>query len=463
MGDSVSLYALTRSQHIDFRAIGHDPADANSPAGQASAATQTPSPPPYQRRSPDGHDFQDLKNFEYSPSGRTAMRKDANIKPVAVVGYRRPGKIPGPSAQTQAMTSNGQFSRNIYQAYDPVVDNPMLGPDGLPHPAMAKPQDVVEYRITQGYDVRTTLMVRNVPPEMTGADFIKMLRETVPGEFDFAYNRIDFQKSQSVGYAFVNFTSTSALLRFVGTWRGKLLPHNLFRHHLRPCAVSYANTQGYECLVAKFRNSSILDEAPPCRPVLFWTVESAKHPDLIGTERDWPAVDNLSKKNRSVENAKISGLYTPRARVNNGARGGRRGGHTRYDRGTTAQQQDENQMAYANYQYGVGPPAPGYGPYAQPRIQPAPTPFTWQSSQFAPQQPDLTFPSGPYSMSPMMQPQGHVLRTHTNGDLGYRHPVMPAELAPVNNPTQSQTAHQDQFQPLLYPQKGQVPQFYRPI
>lgn len=52
-------------------------------------------------------------------------------------------------------------------------------------------------------------------------------------------------------------------------------------------------------------------------------------------------------------------------------------------------------------------------------------------------------------------------RMHTNGSLGYHRPVMSAELAPVNSPTRTQTAHQDQFQPLLYPFKGQIPEYYR--
>jgi hypothetical protein len=94
---------------------------------------------------------------------------------------------------------------------------------------------------------------------------------------------------------------------------------------------------GYECLVAKFRNSSILEEAKACRPLLFWTTESAKEtPTLIGNERAWPPVDNASRKSRSVENAKISGLYTLRARSAKRTRGsGRRGGQTRFDRGTS--------------------------------------------------------------------------------------------------------------------------------
>ena len=54
-------------------------------------------------------------------------------------------------------------------------------------------------RITRGVDVRTTLMARNVPPEMTSAYFFAVIRLTVPGQFDFANNRVDFQEMPELG------------------------------------------------------------------------------------------------------------------------------------------------------------------------------------------------------------------------------------------------------------------------
>lgn len=197
--------------------------------------------------------------------------------------------------------------QQIYQSFDPTVMFPMLDEHGNPHPLSAKPQDVVDARIIEGIDCRTTLMIRNVPPEFTGKQLVDVLQDTVPGRYDFAYNRIDFRKNQSVGYAFINFTDTEALLHFVQQWRGKLLPNNIHRRHLRGMAVSYANTQGWDCLVAKFRNSAILDEAPGCRPKLFWSAETAPTPAHVGQEREWPPVDNMSKKHRSTENATING------------------------------------------------------------------------------------------------------------------------------------------------------------
>ena len=65
-------------------------------------------------------------------------------------------------------------------------------------------------------------------------------------------NRIDFNKNQSVGYSFVNFISATWLLVFVKACRGMLLNHNVLRRHMKPCAVSYADVQGYECLASTY-------------------------------------------------------------------------------------------------------------------------------------------------------------------------------------------------------------------
>lgn len=105
---------------------------------------------------------------------------------------------------------------------------------------------------------------------------------------DFAYDRID--------------------LRHVRRWRGQLLPRNIYRRHRKPWAVFSANVQGYKCLVAKLRNSSILDEERACRPRLFWTKDTAPVP------RGRSGVDNQAKKQRSLENANKQGRYAPQTR-----------------------------------------------------------------------------------------------------------------------------------------------------
>lgn len=325
--------------------------------------------------------------------------------------------------------------------------------DGQLHPNISRPQDVIDQRIEDGSDCRTTLMIRNFPPEFSGQNLIDLLNSVCPGKYDFAYNRIDFRQNQSVGYGFVNFISASWLLVFVKACRGKLLHHNVQRRHMKPCAVSYANVQGFECLVAKFRNSSILEEAEGCRPKLFWSDETAPSSGIVGQQRSWPHVDNDSKKARSMENAQTLGLYTPRR--TNGGRGGRMGRFSRYDRGTSAQQNDEQ----FNSNYNVAANATmvpfGHVPRYQPQML-----FDPRTQQFVPAAMSFQAPIAPYAGP---QVAGSMLRSHTNGQLGYTQPVMPAQVAPVSSPSQGLTATQDEFAPLLYPQKGQVQKYYRRV
>ena len=70
--------------------------------------------------------------------------------------------------------------------------------DGYVHPSISRPQDVIDQKIEDGSDCRTTLMVRNLPANYTKQDFLRLLNTYCPGKFDFAYNRIDSNKNQSV-------------------------------------------------------------------------------------------------------------------------------------------------------------------------------------------------------------------------------------------------------------------------
>jgi hypothetical protein len=380
--------------------------------------------------------------YEYSGTGRTGTRLNSSGQPTTIAGYLTQPAMPGPASRPQP----GFGAPQIFQEFNTVASGTMQSWDGYVHPNISRPQDVIDQKIEDGSDCRTTLMVRNLPANFTKSDFIRLLNTFCPGKYDFAYNRIDFNKNQSVGYGFVNFISATWLLVFVRACRGMLLNHNVLRRHMKPCAVSYANVQGWECLVAKFRNSSILEEADGCRPALFWSDESAPSPTMIGEERPWPHVDNDSKKARSMENAQTLGLYTPRRA--NGGRGGRGGRHSRYDRGTSAQQNDEH---FNNYNVAANATMAPFGHV--PRYQPQMV-FDAHTQQFVP----AAHPAygGP-------QAAGSMLRSHTNGQLGYTQPVMPAFLAPVNFPDQGQAVTQDEFAPLLYTQKQQVQQYYRRI
>nr|CAG8483566.1 8153_t:CDS:10 [Entrophospora candida] len=87
--------------------------------------------------------------------------------------------------------------------------------------------------ICQGFDLRTTFMIRNIPNKYTQKMLLEWLNETHRGQYDFVYLRIDFKNKCNVGYAFINFTSVDD----------------------KRCELSYANVQGKKALIEKFKSS----------------------------------------------------------------------------------------------------------------------------------------------------------------------------------------------------------------
>ncbi|KAK5061355.1 hypothetical protein LTR84_007897 [Exophiala bonariae] len=176
-------------------------------------------------------------------------------------------------------------------------------------------------RITAGVDVRTTIMLRNIPNRVDQALLKAIIDETSAGCYDFMYLRIDFANNCNVGYAFINFIDAQFIPSFVIARAGQRW--NCFNSD-KVAEISYATIQGKDCLVSKFRNSSVMLEHPAFRPkvrtILTVTMSSTNvfqlfftrgHPNA-GQEEKFPSPDNPSKMRRSVENAEHVGLYPSR-------------------------------------------------------------------------------------------------------------------------------------------------------
>ncbi|KAK4172570.1 putative meiosis protein [Triangularia setosa] len=177
-------------------------------------------------------------------------------------------------------------------------------------------------KIRDGIDVRTTIMLRNIPNKVDQAMLKGIVDESSWGKYDFMYLRIDFANDCNVGYAFINFVD------FVNA-RGNQR-WNCFKSD-KVAEISYATIQGKDCLVQKFRNSSVMLEAPHYRPKLYFTLNGPR-PDLAGNEEPFPGPDNQSKMKRSCENAEHVGLFTPNAGQH--FRDEQRRRRSQYDRGT---------------------------------------------------------------------------------------------------------------------------------
>ncbi|GAA5878357.1 hypothetical protein JCM1840_001389 [Sporobolomyces johnsonii] len=179
-------------------------------------------------------------------------------------------------------------------------------------------------RIEQGLDMRTTLMLKNIPNKLKDYEVMNFIEEVslalprvekaaapltssllvsqvVGRAFDFFYLRCDYSNNCNVGYGFVNFTTTTALLAYA---KARLGTRWNMCGSDKLCVMSYANIQGKESLINHFKNSSVLDQDESRRPKVF--VSSGPN---AGEPEAFPMCDDPVRKARSAANAANVGLF----------------------------------------------------------------------------------------------------------------------------------------------------------
>ncbi|KAI9593314.1 RNA recognition motif 2-domain-containing protein, partial [Syncephalis fuscata] len=134
--------------------------------------------------------------------------------------------------------------------------------------------------IARGLDLRTTFMIRNIPNKYTQKMLIDTINETHRGQYDFLYLRMDFRNHCNVGYAFINFIDPRSVISFAMHHVGRRW--NRFNSD-KICRVSYANIQGKQSLIDKFRNSSVMEKDATYRPKIFYS-----YGPLRGLEEPFP-------------------------------------------------------------------------------------------------------------------------------------------------------------------------------
>ncbi|KAF5393298.1 hypothetical protein D9757_000661 [Collybiopsis confluens] len=157
-------------------------------------------------------------------------------------------------------------------------------------------------RIEDGLDTRTTIMIKNIPNKMSDKNLLEYIAKVCPRRIDFLYLRMDFKNGCNVGYAFVNFISVSDLLSFAKQRLGQ--KWNMFSSE-KVLQMSYANYQGKEALVEKFKNSCIMDEREEWQPKIF--ISEPGHSQ--GLPEPFPAPTHQRRKERSSHNR--GALYVP--------------------------------------------------------------------------------------------------------------------------------------------------------
>ncbi|KAJ7287436.1 RNA recognition motif 2-domain-containing protein, partial [Mycena rebaudengoi] len=145
-------------------------------------------------------------------------------------------------------------------------------------------------------------MIKNIPNKMSDKDLMAYIGAVCLRKIDFLYLRMDFQNGCNVGYAFVNFISVQDLLRFAKAKLGE--KWNMFSSE-KVLQMSYANYQGKEALVEKFKNSCIMDEREAWQPKIFYSNPGPEQ----GLPEPFPAPTHLRRKERSSYNR--GPLYVP--------------------------------------------------------------------------------------------------------------------------------------------------------
>ncbi|KAI0566071.1 Mei2-like protein [Gracilaria domingensis] len=131
-------------------------------------------------------------------------------------------------------------------------------------------------KVRSGDEMRTALMIRNIPNKYNQKMLLSTLEDEHKGHFDFIYLPIDFKNKCNVGYAFINFTKPEYIEPFYNAFHGK--KWGRFNSE-KVCEITFARIQGRQQLIAHFQNSSLLLEDPKCRPVIF---------DSSGRQEEFP-------------------------------------------------------------------------------------------------------------------------------------------------------------------------------
>jgi hypothetical protein len=119
-------------------------------------------------------------------------------------------------------------------------------------------------------DLRTTVMVKNIPNKYSQHMMLQTLDKHLPGSYDFFYLPIDFKNKCNVGYAFVNFKSHRSILSFYSMFCDKRWEK--FNSE-KICALNYARIQGLAALESHFQNSSVMShEDSKVKPLVFKSV-----------------------------------------------------------------------------------------------------------------------------------------------------------------------------------------------
>lgn len=196
-------------------------------------------------------------------------------------------------------SNNNYIGLNGFEPIPSVINREKSSPDSETrrHRSYSTEEDKTKFvlsieRVRGGYDIRTTLMIKNIPNKYSQKMLLAAVDERHRGTYDFFYLPIDFRNKCNVGYAFINFTGYEFIISFYEEFNHK--KWEKFNSE-KVCEITFARIQGKINLVNHFQNSSLMCEDKKCRPIIFNSGEQEPFPLGLSPRR------NRSYSNSSKE------------------------------------------------------------------------------------------------------------------------------------------------------------------
>ena len=150
--------------------------------------------------------------------------------------------------------------------------------------------------VANGKDIRTTVMIRNIPIKYSDKMLIKELEE-FNGKFDCIYMPYDFEKSGNKGYAFINFTHPLHILLFHDKFQNKKWT---YCESKKICELNSANFQGIIEIQKHAKNYKGLK-----KPIFFKGIDILQNIEvpikyLQNIKSNYPKLDYVEMKNLGI-------------------------------------------------------------------------------------------------------------------------------------------------------------------
>ena len=123
------------------------------------------------------------------------------------------------------------------------------------------------YDIKLGNDMRTTIMIKNIPNKYDQKLLLDAINENHLNTYDFFYLPIDFKNRCNVGYAFINFKQPLSIINFYHEFNGK--KWKKFNSE-KVCLITYGRVQGFKSLLVHFKASNVMVQTDSrLKPIIF--------------------------------------------------------------------------------------------------------------------------------------------------------------------------------------------------